>query len=250
MDDIDRWRSDDDADAPPPDAAWDYHDKRVIFSGSAREALWAAARGAAADGRDRFGSADLLRAVTATDNRAVEVLDRIGVDRETWWDRPVDDGLPESLVPTRDALLGRTGYWTANPMGWLGSAVLRVTPFNYARYPAIWIQFEAMRQARLAGRLRPGTVHILLAVLAAYEVSRAYPRLVGPAESDYAGARRLAARGVTYDAGLATLAGGRIAPRPDRLMRVRSGDTAVIIRAVTIGDTAARRLLAALDAEP
>jgi hypothetical protein len=263
------WQSDDgagiEADYPLGDLEWcggakGKRRQSMNYSRAARAALWRASTEAAAAGRTEFNTDDLMTALLAETNRAVELLENCGIDRDELLRHlssgsPVTgpDSLDQNLRRTRDFLLGRISYQASGPSGWLADRFLRLLDVNYATAPAAWITVECGDQARRLGHRPPDTAHILLALLATHEVAQRYPHLVDD-DRLYAGARVLAQYGITYRAAreVATQTWGR--PGRDtksaRTYLRRRRDTTAIILAILDGDTSAARTLAALGVAP
>jgi hypothetical protein len=240
------------------------------YTGAARAAMHRAIAAAAADGRTEFHRGDLLDALlaaaTATaataattvaataPNRAVEVLERCGVDPARVRERlaggdpvePVD--VAPDLQPTVDHVLGRTRYEAAPFTRRVALGLLQAAGANLARTPVPWADLEARDQAARLGHRKVGTAHLLLALLAMHEVTQVLPHLVVDVADRYLGARTLAGTGLTYAATRAALAAeapGRDPRRYKSYVDARR-DTTSLLAGILDGNTSAARLLAAL----
>jgi hypothetical protein len=231
------------------------------YSGAARAALHRAIATAAADGRTAFHGGDLLDALLAVaeaePNRAVEVLERAGVDplrvrvRLAGGESVEAPGVAPDLQPTVDHVLGRIRYENAPFARRMALGFLQAAGANLARTPGPWADLEARDQAARLGHRRVRTAHLLLALLAMHEVTGVLPHLVVDVADKYAGARALAATGLTYAATRAALSAdppGRDPRRYKSYVDVQR-DTTSLLRAILAGDTSAARLLAALGVE-
>ncbi|MFD7552158.1 Clp protease N-terminal domain-containing protein [Streptomyces sp. NPDC059816] len=190
-------------------------DRRRRLSGAAARAFIHAMDLARREGADEYSQEHLLRGVLADrGNRATEMLTTCGAtvddvvrrldERDT---RPADDGLHHHLWPTRDTLLGRCSP-DANSL-WRRLLLRLARGANLAEAPISWTRIDAARLARSSGGAA-GTEHLLLAVLATYEVAQRYPHLAlaGPGRSAsgaptapadrFAGGARLHALGADY----------------------------------------------------
>ncbi|MFE9660809.1 Clp protease N-terminal domain-containing protein [Streptomyces sp. NPDC005955] len=190
-------------------------DRRRRLSGAAARAFTHAMDLARDEGADEYSQEHLLRGVlTDRGNRATEMLTTCGAtvddvirrldERDT---APADDGLHHHLWPTRDTLLGRCSP-DANSL-WRRLLLRLAKGANLAEAPISWTRIDAARLARSSGGA-VGTEHLLLAVLATYEVAQRYPHLAlaGPgrpasgaptAPADrFAGGARLHALGADY----------------------------------------------------
>lgn len=219
-----------------------------------------AADRAAAAGKTEYGTDDVMFALLdESRSHAVELLASCGVDiaaLRAGAIPPVAERVPPELRETRDRLLGRLPFRGLGLWAKLFTAIVPVR-LNHAAAPVLWARHEAVAQAAHLGHRRCGTDHLLLALLATYEVAQAYPHLTVGSEQLYdanplfaqAGLRYADARAAaqTFDAGTD--------PRPLDAYVVKDGQpqhTATVVRAIT-GDrrTRAVRLLSALglDAE-
>jgi hypothetical protein len=228
------------------------------YTGAARAALHRAIAAATADGRTDFHGGDLLDALLTPSpdapNRAVEVLERAGVDPRKVRDR-LAGGEPArapavapDLQPTVDHLLGRTRYEAVPFARRVALGFLQAAGANLARTPGPWADVEARDQAARLGHRRVRTAHVLLALLAMHEVTEVLPHLVVDVADKYAGTRALAGTGLTYAAARAALSADPPGRDPRRYRSYVDGqrDTMSLLRAILDGDTSAARLLAAL----
>lgn len=253
-----QWRSDDVADngEDHPLDNLGLH-RPVRYTSAARAALRRATVQAAAEGRTEPDPIDLLRALLADSNRAVELLDRCGVERdqlsrrlsgESTARRP--DPVEPDLRRTRDILLGRAQYDPVSLPGRFAARFLRMASANYAQAPVGWVRLETDDQARRLGHRQPRTAHVLLAVLATYEVARAYPHMLGGSRRLYGGARALTELGVSYRAAREALiqVWDTVGPDPRRVAAYfrRRHDTTDVVHAILTGETSAVRVLTAL----
>ncbi|MER7753711.1 hypothetical protein [Kitasatospora sp. NPDC097643] len=165
-----------------------------------------------------------------------------GTGTSTTVDTEPSGRLDPLLRPTREVLLFRRAG--RRPSRWRRR---RVPPAG----PASWLRAEADGQALRLGRRTPGTEHVLLAVLAAYEVSLREPELVD--DEDAAGGALLAGLGLAYARAYAELDADRVAlPADPRsveayLSEVSAGQgTGPLVRTLLAEDTRARRLAEAL----
>jgi hypothetical protein len=204
------WATDDEDPAAPPagtlgEVEWfgTRRRKQMNLTGAARAAIGRAMASAASAGRVEFDPDDLLAALLTSapavpapgkpgpddgqpSNRAVELLVRSGVDPADVLrrlaggpapDRPVEV-LDPDLAPTRDALLGRVPYRIDSVWGRFGYRMLRLMGANLATVPVPWAGMDARDQARRLGHRRTRTAHLLLALLAIEEVTRALPHMI------------------------------------------------------------------------
>jgi hypothetical protein len=123
--------------------------------------------------------------------------------------------------------------------------MVRAVGANLARTPVSWIGMDAPDQAQRLGHRKVRTAHVLLAVLATYEVTRDLPHLVAGVQDRYAGARALADAGVTYARARAVVADEPPARDPRRYRSYVDGrnDTTAVVAAILTGDTSAARVL-------
>lgn len=265
------WVSTDDAevdpDGPPLGPAEWYHEpkKPMNYTRAARAAMHRTIAAARAAGQTSYGPADLLLALLGDPtNRATELLTTCQVDpavlREslrTGQPPAVPDRVAAELRPTRDRLIGRTRL---RGTGLVARAYsLLPIPLNWAGAPVMWSSLEAKAQAQQLGAGRPGTDHLLLAILATHEVADHYPHLSERAADLYEGGQRLAAAGVRYrDARDAARANAAALGRdPRRVVTYTKGDgrpqdTGTVLRTLLddgAGQTRAARLLAAMGVE-
>ncbi|MFD4656795.1 Clp protease N-terminal domain-containing protein [Kitasatospora sp. NPDC058444] len=234
------------------------------LSGAAARALAVATEHARRDGEPGCTAEHLLRALLADGHadgpgdvngdgspdshrgrtRAAELLRAAGVAPQAVLDRldgavPQGGGLDPLLRPTREALLARRTHPAPR---W--KRLLRPGPSA----PAAWIRPEADAQAERLGRRTPGTEHVLLALLAAHEVSCHEP---GLAVEDGAG-ELLAGLGLDYARAHAALDSGEVVlPADPRAVEAFLADAAGqgtdrLVRALLEEDTRARRLVEAL----
>ncbi|WP_367125473.1 Clp protease N-terminal domain-containing protein [Streptomyces phytohabitans] len=225
----DAWRTVDHGDAAgvaSTDVLGEDGEERVRLTGAAADAVTAAMGHAERAGAAKLGVEHLLRALLEEDNRAGEVLALCGTSPRAVRARldgtpapppgGADDPLPTLLHPTREVLLGRAHYQRATFWRrWL----LRRIAVNWASRPAWWVRMETYEQAhRLGARpTAPGTEHVLLAVLATYEVALRYPHLTAEdaSRTGYEGGRRLAEAGLDHATVHAAVAGGHVALAAD-----------------------------------
>lgn len=146
-------------------------------------------------------------------------------------------------------LLGRTHHRSRGLRARMMAAAARA--HGYAGRPVLWVALEARRLATEAGRRRPGTDDVLLAVLALHEVTRSYPQLTPPPPDGHdgrdggdllarAGLRYHDAFHLTRDTDLGT------DPHPIEAYLPRlPDDTATVVHGILDGtDNRASRLLA------
>ncbi|WP_338053996.1 Clp protease N-terminal domain-containing protein [Streptomyces spiramenti] len=180
--------------------------KRDRYTPAAAAALRSAVQFAREDGADRLTTDHLLRALLARDDTgAAELLTLCGSSPQAVRDRlagvttSTGDGLDPLLHPTRDILLGRARY---QRIGLRRRLIARLASIQWADLPVDWVRHEAGEQARRLGDRTVRTEHLLLAALAAREVTAAYPHMVnasGTGKTEpYAGGAELAERGVSY----------------------------------------------------
>lgn len=190
---------------------------RVRFTGAAARALKAAMELAVREDAKKFSAVHLLRALLEEGNRARELLDACGISPQTvlasldGGTERQEDGLPPLLHATRDALLARRAYrhmplWKR----WL----TKHGGINWAASPAFWVRTETYDQASRRGDKAVGTEHVLLAVLATYEVALRYPHLAREKAPDpdtrFAGGERLARLGIDHASVHRALSGDRV----------------------------------------
>jgi hypothetical protein len=226
------------------------------YTGAARAALHRAIAAAAADDRGEFHGGDLLDALLAATapNRAVEVLERCGVDpgrvreRLAGGEPGQTSGVAPDLQPTVDHVLGRTRYEAAPFTRRIALGLLQAAGANLARTPVPWADLEARDQAARLGHRTVCTAHLLLALLAMHEVTRSLPHLVVDVPDRYAGARALAGTGLTYASARAALEAEAPGRDPRRYKSYVDGprDTTALLAGILDGGTSAARLLAAL----
>ncbi|MFI1018083.1 Clp protease N-terminal domain-containing protein [Streptomyces sp. NPDC020965] len=237
-------------------------DHGIRLTGAAHRAFGAAMELARADGAKKYTAEHLLRGLTAEENRAAEMLRVCRTSREAvvgWLDdgfHEMDDGLAPPLQPTRDALLGRRPY-RALPF-WKRWIVMG-SGINWAAVPTTWVKMDAHDQARRLFQ-ELGTEHVLLAILATYEVAAQYPHLAGENAPEpglrYAGGALLAVRGVDYARVHRALANaGDLGPderSADRYLDAAQSEdgTGPLAETLLREDTRARRLIESLDATP
>lgn len=201
------WASDDGPTTGDPGAT-----KLVIVEGgapaavtpAAGSALRRAATAAGTAGRPNCTPTDVLLALLDTPgSRALEMLDLCGVDvlalgRSLLSGKTAAaaDRVEPDLRRLRDVLLGRARYRSRGWRDRLLSAGARSA--GYANRPALWAALEAKELAAEAGRRRPATDDLLLAVLAIHEVTGRYPHLAAGTEDDHDGGRLLADAGLRY----------------------------------------------------
>ncbi|GLF97148.1 Clp protease N-terminal domain-containing protein [Streptomyces yaizuensis] len=259
------WRSGDDRDASVDSAEAlgdeDGHPGRRL-SGAAARAFTAAAESARREKRAAYTAEDLLRALLSDDgNRAVETLRTCGITPERVRARldggepgPDGGGLDAALWPTRDALLGRplprTRFWRRLMVGLAQEG-------NLATLPVLWATWDSREQARALGQTE-GTEHIVLALLATYEVVLAHPHMAREGGADperrFAGGARLAQQGIDYATVRRALADGPDLGREERdadhyLDAAEADDdhgTGRLLEALLRDDTRGRRLLESL----
>jgi hypothetical protein len=228
----------------------------VSYTGAARAALHHAIATAAAAGRTEFHAGDLLDALLAAPNRAVEMVERSGADPRRVRDRlaggpapdPAPAGLAPDLHPTLDRVLGRARYRSGGFTSRMAHGILQATGGNLARTPVPWADSEAREQADRLGHPKVRTAHLLLALLAMEEVIRHAPHLAAAVAERYSGAVALVEAGATYAAARAALAGEPPGDDPRRYKSYVDGrrDTTDLVAAILDGNTSASRLLAAL----
>ncbi|MER6916362.1 hypothetical protein ABT354_32275 [Streptomyces sp. NPDC000594] len=187
------------------------------------------------------------RAAEAVETAVREIVD-MGCE-----DAPEGYGLAPALWPTRDTLLGRSARHD-DPL-WLRLVGGTARDGNPASVPGIWVTWESREQARALDR-QERTEHILLALLATYEVGRLHPEVAGVGGVDPAarfdGGTRLARQGIDHATVLRALA-----DRPDlgpddkeaeHYLYVAEDEesTGALLDALLRGETRARRLLESL----
>lgn len=260
----DEWISPDEADLPPdavsPGAVqwFDEPDKPLHCTTAARAALHRAATAAGTGGRSRITPVDVLMGLLEDErNRAAEVLLACGVElaalrRALLAGEPVvvADRVEPDLRRTRDVLLGRARY---RGLGLPGRLLARLPVLvHQAQAPVLWTMQDARDRARGAGRRRPDTDDVLLAILATHEVAQRYQHLVGRQQHRYDGGQRLTDAGVRYRDALSAARTHACDLRPDPLpvkAYVPSGDscpqsTGELLSAITRdADTRASGLL-------
>ncbi|TWJ12696.1 ClpA/ClpB-like protein [Stackebrandtia albiflava] len=192
-------------------------DRRVRFTGAARDALTTAMGHARRDDAASFDAAHLLCGLLEGENRAVELLSACGVSPNAVLVRldggagsPEDD-LPPLLHATRDVVLGRGHY---RHLSFWKRWLVKNTGVNLASRPAQWVGMETYEQAHRLGDGVVGTEHVLLAVLATHEVALRYPHLAreraAGSGTRYSGGERLAHLGVDYASVHRAVTGNRV----------------------------------------
>jgi Clp amino terminal domain, pathogenicity island component len=164
--------------------------KPMAYTGAARAALHRALAIATEQGDAALDPGHLLSGLLETGgNRATELLHACGVDGRLL---PKQDSIAPELRPTRDTLLG---------IGRAPSRLLALFSVNLAELPVLWVESDARDQARRLGARRPGTEHLVLAILATHETVQHYPHMLpDDTQGRYAGGRVLAAAGLKYRA--------------------------------------------------
>jgi ATP-dependent Clp protease ATP-binding subunit ClpA len=255
-------------DLPLTDLDWFKPGKRIHYTAAARAALHRAVAAATARGHVEPDGLHLLDGLLADgDNHAIEVLHACGVDpaqvRESLrgTGTAAADAVPPELRPTRDALLGRRTYPTGPISGPAFRGLSRVFAINLAGVPAMWVSLDARDQARRQGRRRPGTEHLVLAMLATHETLRHYPHLRSHDARQYVGGEVLDDAGVTYpgaiaasqhpaDLGTDAHPASWYTSRPRRIRSRPTGTGELLLAILTQDDSRAANLLRLTGAHP
>jgi hypothetical protein len=190
-------------------------DSVVIAEGGTPAPFSAAARAALVRAQEREcppGSAHLLAAILDDpESRAITMLRDCAVDVEQVRMALQTGQTPEraervepELRLMRDRLIGRERYRGRGLHNILMSFIVRVR-INYARTPVLWASLEADEIARGRGGATR-TDDILVAMLRAYAVAKAYPHLWRAVPEQYVGVRNLVEGGLDYRSAAKTAA--------------------------------------------